>query len=57
MLQTVDKQNSHEQLETSACYRSCVSLRVSVGYLWFFDQLQQVFDMLSQQILALPHLI
>lgn len=42
-----------EKLNTSACYHSCVS----VGYLWFFDQLQQVFDMLSQQILALPHLI
>lgn len=32
-------------------------LHVSVGYLGFFNQLQQVFDMLSQQILALPHLI
>lgn len=29
----------------------------SLGYLWFLDQLQQVFNMLSQQILALPHLI
>lgn len=48
---------NHEKLEPSACYHSCVSLRVSVGYLGFFDQLQQVFDMLSQQILALPHLI
>lgn len=43
----------HEKLETSACHLRSVS----VGYLWFFDQLQQVFDMLSQQILAFPHLI
>lgn len=46
-----------ETLETSACYHSCLPLHVSVGYLGFFNQLQQVFDMLSQQILALPHLI
>lgn len=48
---------SRENLETSACYHSCVPLHVSVGYLGLFNQLQQVFDMLSQQILALPHLI
>lgn len=43
----------HENLEASACQLSFLP----VGYLWFFDQLQQVFNMLSQQILALPHLI
>ena len=30
---------------------------VSVAYLRFFNQVQQVFDMVSQQVLALPHLI
>lgn len=29
----------------------------SQSYLGFLDQVQQVFDVVSQQILALPHLI
>lgn len=56
MLQTVDKQKTMRNWSRPRVI-TAVSLRVSVGYLGFFDQLQQVFDMLSQQILALPHLI
>lgn len=52
MLQTADEQK-HEKLEACVCTLSFLS----AAYLWFFDQLQQVFNVLSQQILALPHLI
>lgn len=57
MLQTENKQ---AQLQKNLLETSIVQLLqsvVCVSYLGFFDQVQQVFDMVSQQILALPHLI